>query len=142
MATVQPVMTSPVDAVANLRRSTIVASVLGLLSIVVLAFYGHAFAGMFACVGLALGAFNNRMLQRSVLRYAENETIRRAQFSRKVFGRLAAITAIAFGCAFLLRPDGLGVFIGLAVFQVLMLVGAAVPVFRSLRPGDDLTTGR
>lgn len=142
MATVQPVMTSPVDAVANLRRSTIVASVLGLLSIVVLAFYGHAFAGMFACVGLALGAFNNRMLQRSVLRYAENETIRRAQFSRKVFGRLAAITAVAFGCAFLLRPDGLGVFIGLAVFQVLMLVGAAVPVFRSLRPGHDLTTGR
>jgi len=142
MATVQPVMTSPVDAVANLRRSTIVASVLGLLSIVVLAFYGHAFAGMFGCVGLALGAFNNRMLQRSVLRYAENETIRRAQFSRKVFGRLAAITAIAFGCALLLRPDGLGVFIGLAVFQVLMLVGAAVPVFRSLKPGHDLTTGR
>jgi hypothetical protein len=134
MATVQPVMTTPVDAVANLRRSTIVASVLGLLSIVVLAFYGHAFAGMFACIGLALGALNNRMLQRSVLRYAENETIRRAQFSRKVFARLGLITAIAFGCAFLLRPDGLGVFVGLAVFQVLMLVGAAVPVFRSLRP--------
>jgi hypothetical protein len=134
MATVQPVMTTPVDAVANLRRSTIVASVLGLLSIVVLAFYGHAFAGMFACIGLALGALNNRMLQRSVLRYAENETIRRGQFSRKVFARLGLITAIAFGCAFLLRPDGLGVFVGLAVFQVLMLVGAAVPVFRSLRP--------
>jgi hypothetical protein len=134
MATVQPVMTSPVDAVANLRRSTIVASVLGLLSIVVLAFYGHAFAGMFACIGLALGAFNNKMLQRSVLSYAENETIRRAQFSRKVFARLGLITALAFGCAFLLRPDGLGVFVGLAVFQVLMLVGAAVPVFRSLRP--------
>jgi hypothetical protein len=43
------------------------------------------------------------------------------------------ITVVAFGCAFLLRPDGLGVFVGLAVFQVLMLVGAAVPVFRSLR---------
>ncbi|HJQ02382.1 MAG TPA: hypothetical protein VJ851_12335 [Jatrophihabitans sp.] len=127
-------MTSPVDAVANLRRSTIVATVLGLLSIVVLAFYGHAFAGMFACIGLALGALNNKMLQRSVLSYAENETIRRGQFSRKVFLRLAVITAIAFGCALLLRPDGLGVFVGLAVFQVLMLVGAAVPVFRSMRP--------
>jgi hypothetical protein len=134
MATVQPVMASPVDAAANLRRSTIVASGLGLLSIGVLAFYGHAFAGMFACVGLALGALNNRMLQRSVLRYAENETIRRLEFSRKVFARLGLITLIAFGCALLLRPDGLGVFVGLAVFQVLMLVGAAVPVFRSLRP--------
>jgi hypothetical protein len=134
MATVQPVLTSPVDAAANLRRSTIVASVLGLLSIVVLAFYGHAFAGMFGCVGLALGALNNRMLQRSVLKYGENETIRRLEFSRKVFARLGLITVIAFACALLLRPDGLGVFVGLAVFQVLMLVGAAVPVFRSLRP--------
>jgi hypothetical protein len=134
MATVQPVLTSPVDAAANLRRSTIVASVLGLLSIVVLAFYGHAFAGMFGCVGLALGALNNRMLQRSVLKYGENETIRRLEFSRRVFARLALITVIAFGCALLGRPDGLGVFVGLAVFQVLMLVGAAVPVFRSLRP--------
>lgn len=142
MATVQPVMTSPVDAVANLRRSSIVAAVLGLLSIVLLALVGHPFAGVFGCVGLALGALNNRMLQLSVLRYAENETIRRAQFSRKVFARLAAITLIAFGCAFLLRPDGLGVFVGLAVFQVLMLVGAAVPVFRSLRPDPELTKGR
>jgi len=127
-------MASPVDAAANLRRSTIVASVLGLLSIVVLAFYGHALAGMFGCVGLALGALNNKMLQRSVLKYGANETIRRLEFSRKVFARLGLITVIAFGCALLLRPDGLGVFVGLAVFQVLMLVGAAVPVFRSLRP--------
>lgn len=133
MAKVQPVMTSPVDAVANLRRSVIVGSGLGLASVVVLAFYGHALMGMFACIGLALGGLNNRMLQRSVLSYAENETIRRAQFSRKVFGRLGLITAIAFGCAFLTRPDGLGVFVGLAVFQLLMLVGAAVPVFLSLR---------
>jgi len=133
MATAQPLMTPPVDAAANLRRSTIVAFALGLLSIVVLAFYGHAFAGMFACVGLALGALNNRMLQRSVLKYGEHESIRRLEFSRKVFARLGLITVIAFGCAFLLRPDGLGVFVGLAVFQVLMLVGAAVPVFRSLR---------
>lgn len=134
MATAQPLMTPPVDAAANLRRSTIVAFALGLLSIVVLAFYGHAFAGMFGCVGLALGALNNRMLQRSVLKYGEHESIRRLEFSRKVFARLGLITVIAFGCAFLLRPDGLGVFVGLAVFQVLMLVGAAVPVFRSLRP--------
>lgn len=126
-------MTSPVDAVANLRRSTIVASVLGLASLVVLAIVGHPLMGMFACIGLGLGALNNRMLQRSVLRYAESETIRKGPFSRKVFARLALITVIAFGCALLIRPDGLGVFVGLAVFQVLMLVGAAVPVFRSLR---------
>ena len=127
-------MTSPVDAVANLRRSVIVASVLGVLSIIVLALNGHPLMGMFGCIGLGLGALNNRMLQLSVLRYAESETIRKGPFTRKVFARLALITVLAFGCALFIRPDGLGVFVGLAVFQVLMLVGAAVPVFRSLRP--------
>ncbi|MEO6703948.1 MAG: hypothetical protein ABI140_04875 [Jatrophihabitantaceae bacterium] len=126
-------MTSPVDAVANLRRSVIVASVLGVLSIIVLGLNGHPLMGMFGCVGLGLGALNNRMLQLSVLRYAESETISKGPFTRKVFARLSLITIIAFGCALFIRPDGLGVFVGLAVFQVLMLVGAAVPVFRSLR---------
>ena len=48
--------------------------------------------------------------------------------------RLAAVTLIAAGCGVLVRPDGLAVFVGLAVFHVIMLVGAALPVFRSLRP--------
>jgi hypothetical protein len=49
-------------------------------------------------------------------------------------GRLAAVTLIAIGCAVLVRPDGLAVFAGLAVFHVIMLLGAALPVFRGLRP--------
>jgi hypothetical protein len=131
MATVQP--TSPVDAVANLRRSAILSAGLGVASIIVLAFFGHPLMGLFGCVGLALGALNNRMLQRSVLNYAEGETISKGPFSRKVFFRLGAITLLALGCALLTRPDGLGVFVGLAVFQLLMLIGATVPVMRSLR---------
>ncbi len=48
--------------------------------------------------------------------------------------RLGLITLLAIGLGVLVRPDGLGVFAGLAVFQIVMLIGAAVPVFRSLRP--------
>ncbi|MDQ1583827.1 MAG: hypothetical protein QOF36_1881, partial [Microbacteriaceae bacterium] len=40
----------------------------------------------------------------------------------------------AIGCAVITQPDGLAVFVGLAVFHVIMLIGAAAPVFRSLRP--------
>jgi hypothetical protein len=58
------------------------------------------------------------------------------QFRRGVMARLALITAVALAVGMLLRPDGLGVFVGLAVFQLLMLIGAAVPVFRSLRPSS------
>jgi hypothetical protein len=74
------------------------------------------------------------MLQQSVLRYAASETMGKKQFRRGVMGRLGLITLVAIGFGVLIRPDGLGVFFGLAAFQILMLIGAAVPVFRSLRP--------
>jgi hypothetical protein len=130
---VQPVANPPVvDPATNLRRSVIVASGLGLASIVVLALFGHPLMGMFACIGLSLGALNNRMLQRSMLNYASRPSMTKGQFSQRVLLRLAVVTALAFGFGLLIRPDGLGIFVGLAVFQVLMLVGASVPVFRSL----------
>jgi cation transport ATPase len=130
---VQSAMTSPVDAVANLRRSVIVATVLGLASTIVLTLAGHPLMGVFFCIGLALGAVNNRMLQLSVLKYAATDSMRKSQFTRRVLARLAFITAIAFGFALFVRPDGLGIFAGLAIFHVLMLIGASVPVFRSLK---------
>jgi hypothetical protein len=58
------------------------------------------------------------------------------QFRRGVMGRLGIVTMLAFVVGILMRPDGLGVFVGLAVFQIIMLIGAAVPVFRSLRPSS------
>ncbi len=130
----EPVVYTPVSAAANLRRSAIVGAVLGAASIVVTAMYGHPMAGVFGCVGIALGALNNRMLQTSVVRFASSPELGKKQFRRGVMGRLGFITLLAIGVGLLVRPDGLGVFVGLAVFQILMLFGAAVPVFRSLRP--------
>lgn len=130
----EPVAYTPATAVANLRRSILLSAVLGAVAIGVLSAAGHPLMGIFGCVGLALGAYNNRLLQKSVLRYAMDVTIDKKRFRRGVMGRLAAITMIAIGCAVLVRPDGLAVFVGLAVFHVIMLVGAALPVFRSLRP--------
>jgi hypothetical protein len=131
---VEPVVYTPVSAAANLRRSVLVSAALGAVAIVVLSVQGHPLMGLFGCLGLALGALNNRMLQRSVLRYASEQRMERKQFRRGVMGRLATITVLAIALGFFVRPDGLGVFVGLAVFQILMLIGAAVPVFRSLRP--------
>jgi hypothetical protein len=130
---VEPAVYTPVSAVANLRRSVLISVALGIGSVIVASIYGRPFLGMFVCVGFALGAINNRMLQRSVIRRAQGE-VSLGRFNGGVFGRLGSITAIAILLALLVRPDGLGTFAGLAVFQVLMLVGAALPVFRSLRP--------
>lgn len=125
---------TPVSAAANLRRSALISVALGVIAVVVLSVAGRPLMGVFGCLGLALGAMNNRLLQKSVLRYAASETMEKKHFRRGVLRRLGAITLLAIGCAILIRPDGLAVFVGLAVFQVVMLVGAALPVFRSLRP--------
>jgi hypothetical protein len=130
----EPAVYTPVSAAANLRRSVIVSAVLGAVAIVVFSVEGHPLMGVFGFFGLGLGAYNNRLLQKSVIRYATSADMGRKQFRRGVMARLSLITLIALAIGVLVRPDGLGVFVGLAVFQVLMLVGAAVPVFRSLRP--------
>lgn len=124
---------TPVSAAANLRRAVLVSSALGVAAIVVLSLSGHPWMAVFGCVGLGLGAVNNRLLQRSVVHYGMDESVTQKKFRHGVMGRLGAVTLIAIACALLVRPDGLAVFVGLAVFHVIMLLGAAVPVFRSLR---------
>ena len=130
----QPGTYGTADAAANLRRATIMSAVLSVAGIAVGSAVGHPWFGILGAVGLALGAGNNWMLQRSVIRFGAAETISKKQFSRGVAVRLGGITLVAIALALLIRPDGLGVFAGLAVFQIIMLVGAALPVFRSMRP--------
>ncbi len=129
----EPVVYTPVSAVANLRRAVFISAGLGVLATIATGFAGHPLMGVFGAVGLALGAINNRLLQLAVIARA-NGAVSKKKFNGGVFGRLGGVTVLALALALLFRPDGLATFVGLAVFQVLMLVGAAVPVFRSMRP--------
>jgi ATP synthase I subunit len=130
---VEPAGYTPVSAAANLRRSAVLSTALGAVAIAVASVAGHPLAGLFGCLGLALAALNNLMLQRSVIQYATSG-VTKGKFSGGVMLRLSGITIVAIILALLFRPDGYATFAGLAVFHLLMLVGAAVPVFRSLRP--------
>jgi len=131
---VHPVLTVPTNAANTLRRSIVIAACLGGVSLVVLALTGHVAIGFFALLGLALGALNTVLVQRSVVRYATSEAAnRRRRFTMSVLGRLAVVTAVAGGCAFAVRPDGLGAIAGLAIFQLIMIGGASVPLLRELR---------
>jgi hypothetical protein len=123
----------PEVAKGNLRRSIIMASCLGVITVLVTGLLGHVLIGLFVCVGLGLGALNTYMVQRAVVRYAISEaTNKKARFTRSVLGRLALITVFAFGFALLVRPDGVGVFAGLAFFQLLMIGGSSVTVYKQL----------
>ncbi len=126
-------ITVPPHAAANLRRCMIISIPLGVVAIGLLALIGHPLAGVLVCVGLALGAANTYLVQRSVVKYAASAVPAKRRFVAGVFVRLAVISVFALGICLLLLPDGLGVLGGLAAFQILMLAAASMPLIRELR---------
>lgn len=123
----------PAHVALNLRRAVILAVVAGAVAIAVLSVIGHPLAGLFVVIGLAGGGLNVLALQRSMARFATGEHGGKRVFLGNVFMRLGVFTLFALLLAFLVRPDGLGVVGGLALFHVLIVGTASVPVFKELR---------
>jgi hypothetical protein len=120
-------------AFRNYRAGLITAASLGAVSLLVSAVLGHVVIGLLACVGLGLGVYNSEMLQRSALDLMGSGTINKAAMARSVLRRLAIVTAIALGIAFLYRPEGLVVLLGLAVYQLLSVGSVFGSLYRGLR---------
>jgi ATP synthase I subunit len=118
-------------AVANLKRSLVLATAIGTLALLILALLGHPLAGFFVVLGLAFGVLNTWLTQRSVIRYGEKRS--KGGFVSGMLARLGLLTVASIGAVALVRPDGIGLLGGIAIFQMIVLVGAAVPVLRELR---------
>lgn len=129
-----PVLTVPRQTVANLRRSMIISGVVGLVVLVLLTLAGYSIAGLLLLVGLALGALNSWLVQRSVLRQASRgETASKKPFVGNSLGRLSLITVLALSIVVGVGAQGVATLVGLAAFQVMMLAGATLPLIRELR---------
>jgi hypothetical protein len=128
-----PDVTATTKSVVNLRLAMPIAAGLGAVSFVVLAPMGYPLAALFFCGGLGLGLLNTSLVQRSAARFAASGDPNKRRFAVSVLARLSLITALAVGLALALQPEGLGVFAGLAVFQLVMIFIASVPLVRELR---------
>jgi hypothetical protein len=118
----------------SMRRLAVIAAVLGVTMIAVLIPFGLLGVALFGCVGIGLGLLNTALIRRTAERYAASDDPHKKRRSAgNVLGRLAIITLLALGFAMLLRPDGLGVFLGLAVFQFVMIFVVTVPLIKELR---------
>jgi hypothetical protein len=126
-------VTTSTKAAVNLRRATPIAAGLGAVSFVVLAPMGYPLAAAFFCGGLGLGLLNTALVQRSAARFAASGDPNKRKFAVAVLARLTLVTGLAVGLALALQPEGLAVFAGLAVLQLLMIVIASVPLVRELR---------
>lgn len=128
-----PVLTVPGHTRQAFRNTLLVCVALGLLALALGALYGFAGFAAFGCVGLVLGAANSLLVQRTILRQAASDLPSKAALVRGVGARLALVTALSVGLGLLFFPSGLGVFLGLAMFQVINTIAGSIPALKELR---------
>jgi hypothetical protein len=103
------------------RNALILAAVLGVASIAV-GFALHApYVGPFICVGLVLGAYNARKLWGDTSALNGEVENPRTAVMKTSLSRLGIITVFAVLVALVYRADGWAVFVGLVIFQLVMM---------------------
>jgi len=124
------------DVATVSRRTVIGALVIGVLGLLACLFLDAALVGLGLCLGLGLGIFNFRLIQRSVVKVGEREEVnRRRPLALNTMGRLAVISVIALGLLFVSFDLGFGLLGGLALFQALLLVNVARSMLTMGRAG-------
>ena len=132
------------------RFALISAGLVGMAALVACALTGYPLAGFFICVGLALGSWNSRRLWTDTEKLVEGSqaapvddeeptAVRplkqwRGPAATSTGKRLGLITLVAFLVALAYRPLGWTVFVGLLVFQLLLMALLANPLRKVVRP--------
>ena len=117
-----------------LRRTRVGAFVLGIVALVVGGLVNEPLGGLGAVVGLVAGALNTRSIDGAVARLRGLGTDVKA--SRKplvgrTLGRLGAVTAVVVAMLVVEPPIGLGMIVGLVLYQALFLASMLGAVIRS-----------
>jgi hypothetical protein len=116
-----------------LRRTTFVGIALGIVAVVVAGVLGHVLIGAGACIGLALGLLNIRLVTLFVARAgAREEGKLRRVIAGNTLLRLGATTAILFVLVFTARQLGFGALGGVAVFYFVFLANVMRILFQQV----------
>ncbi len=116
-------------------RLLVISLVLTAVAVAAAGALGHPMVGVFFGVGLLLGLLNAIGVQRSVAAITAEAHPLKKKMAMNSASRLMIITVIGLAVAFVFRPAGLGVLFGLALFQVLLVMSTALPVWKKLRTG-------
>jgi hypothetical protein len=116
-------------------RLLVISLVLTVFAVAVAGSLRHPMVGVFFGVGLLLGLLNAIGVQRSVAAITAEAHPLKKKMAMNSASRLLIITVIGLAVAFVFRPAGLGVLFGLALFQVLLVMSTALPVWKKLRTG-------
>jgi hypothetical protein len=119
------------------RRTVAAALIVGVAALVAAFSFGYLLVGVGACIGLALGTINYRLVGVSVDKVAAMGTDNpKRPLAANTLGRLGIVTVIALGLALVNKGLGFGVLAGLAVFQFLLIFNVARSMAKA-GPGTD-----
>jgi len=117
----------------SLVRPAILSLVFGVIAMAITIPLHRWPLGALIFAGLLLGLLNARLVLFAVARITSKETPSKQKMALSSGSRLLVITAIALVIGFLLKPNGIGLFFGLAVFQVIQVLNTTLPVLKGLR---------
>ena len=113
-----------------------ICAVFSVLAIGLSAWAGYVMFGVFFSVGLGLGLTNALLVRRSVASITAEDHPLKKKMAVNSATRLLIITTIGLSIAFVFRPLGLGVVFGLALFQIVLVLATALPVWKKIRTGE------
>ncbi len=116
-----------------LRRTVISAMAVGVVAVIISIVLSSPLAAIGIVVGLGAAILNLRFLDAGVAKIegkgeGSGKVVRR-MLRTKTAWRLGAITVVAIGLLLLSIPLGLGVVIGLVIFQILFVISVARVIF-------------
>ena len=116
-----------------LRRTVMLTRIVGGAGVIIAIVLGSALGAVGLVVGLSLAILNLRFLDAGVAKVEGSgegsSKVVKKMLRTKTAWRLAALTVIAIGALFLSTPLGMGIVIGLVVFQILFVIAVARIVF-------------
>ena len=115
------------------RRVFIIAAILGGVGLLIASLLGHVVVGLLLLCGLALGAVNNILTVRSILKFTAAGDPDRKKFAKASLLRLGYISLIAALFLIVFRREGIAVLAGLAVFHLLAALATSVPALKEFR---------
>jgi len=104
-------------------------------ALLVAGIFGHLGIGLLLAAGVALGAVNGLLMESATARLTPEAAPPRKVIVKSSLGRLGLITVVALAIAFLARPNGWLLLLGLACYQLLSLAAMLGTAAREARLG-------
>jgi hypothetical protein len=130
-------MSGPVGrrGIQGVWRVLVLPASVSVVAVALGASLGHVQIGVLLAVGVALGVVNGLLVEQATAKMQPDDDPDRRAVVKGSLGRLGLVSAVALLIAFLARPNGWVLLVGLAGYQVLALLSQLGAAMRQARIG-------